>query len=288
MLDDQQDTATAVFSVKLLFRNQENKILGNSASGFSSAPLLGLLVNSSSRRSSKQLASIIQIAKACPRMHHSITESPDEVSGTLKEFADKSVNVLAICGGDGTVSRVLTHLLDEKPFEDWPLIAILPGGTANMTAGDVGFRGSVLKTLHRLSVWSEKKSDDGQIIQVMLWLSILVVIGGFPFAQLYRIEIRLNVEDGGTHLLEITRYPLVRFFLGRIDVAWDRKKVFTERTALDHMAPVDFKFGNSRVHDGRVVRDRLPKRDGPSGLQRLYKSREPLHVFIDGQDLGEL
>jgi len=165
LLDDQQDTATAVFSVKLLFRNQENKILGNSASGFASAPLLGLLVNSSSRRSSKQLASIIQIAKACPRMHHSITESPDEVSGTLKEFADKSVNVLAICGGDGTVSRVLTHLLDEKPFEDWPLIAILPGGTANMTAGDVGFRGSVLKTLHRLSVWSEKKSDDGQIIQ---------------------------------------------------------------------------------------------------------------------------
>ena len=55
--------------------------------------------------------------------------------------------VLAINGGDGTVAAILGALLESKPFVTPPLIALLPGGTANMSAGDVGLRGSLNKAV---------------------------------------------------------------------------------------------------------------------------------------------
>jgi hypothetical protein len=53
-------------------------------------------------------------------------------------------------GGDGTVQRVLTELLEARPFERLPLVAILPRGMANMTAGDVGLRDRSAGAVRRL------------------------------------------------------------------------------------------------------------------------------------------
>lgn len=125
------------------------------ASALQADPVLGLLINPSSRRNKKHLGAIIQVAKSYRNVHYRVTEQQDEVSHGLADLAARSVNLLAISGGDGTVSRVLTHLLQEKPFKRMPLIAILPGGTANMTAGDVGLAGSVHAALARLCKWME-------------------------------------------------------------------------------------------------------------------------------------
>jgi diacylglycerol kinase family enzyme len=125
--------------------------------------VLGLMINPTSRRNRRHLDQIIKIARESPGTHFRITEKPDEVSKGLSELADRSVNVLAIGGGDGTVSRVLTHLLVEKPFETMPVLAILPGGTANMTAGDIGMRGTVLSALRRLRAWIDNDSGLAQL-----------------------------------------------------------------------------------------------------------------------------
>lgn len=122
--------------------------------------ILGLLINPTSRRNRKHLGEILQLASNCANVHYRVTEQPEEVSHGLTELAARSVNVLAISGGDGTVSRVLTHLLQERPFETMPLVAILPGGTANMTAGDVGLGGSVLAALKRLCNWIETGNSE--------------------------------------------------------------------------------------------------------------------------------
>jgi hypothetical protein len=53
-------------------------------------------------------------------------------------------------GGDGTVQRTLTELLEKRPFERLPSVAILPRGMANMTAGDVGLRGRPAAAFRRL------------------------------------------------------------------------------------------------------------------------------------------
>ena len=123
----------------------------------------GLLLNPTSRRNRKHFGEIIQVAESCPKLHCRITHGLDDVSSGLSDLADKSVDILAIGGGDGTVSRVLTHLMSERPFESLPLIAILPGGTANMTGSDVGFTGSVLAATRRLCDWLERKSGRASI-----------------------------------------------------------------------------------------------------------------------------
>jgi len=123
-------------------------------------PVVGLMINPTSRRNRKYLDQLLQIVGDCPKIYHSITGQPEKISGGLSYLAGESVNVLAISGGDGTVSRVLTHLLQEKPFATPPVIAVLPGGTANMTAGDIGVHRDLRTAVRRLRGWAEQ--GDGQ------------------------------------------------------------------------------------------------------------------------------
>lgn len=67
-----------------------------------------------------------------------VTHSEAEIGEALASFARAGVEVLVIHGGDGTVDTVLTRLRTEPIFETEPVLAILPGGTTNMTHGDVG------------------------------------------------------------------------------------------------------------------------------------------------------
>ena len=115
----------------------------------------GLLINPTSRRNKKHLAEIVQLAESCPRIHYFITDEASDVSAGLSFLASMRVDILVIGGGDGTISEVLTHLFNNRPFESLPPIVILPGGTANMTGGDVGLTGNVLSAMRRLRHWLE-------------------------------------------------------------------------------------------------------------------------------------
>ena len=48
---------------------------------------------------------------------------------------------LVIVGGDGTVQSVLSHSLNIFSAESPPIIIVIPGGTTNMTASDLGIKG---------------------------------------------------------------------------------------------------------------------------------------------------
>lgn len=63
-----------------------------------------------------------------------------EIDGALRAFARAGVEVLAIHGGDGTVDAVLTRLRNSGIFAEEPVLALIPGGTTNMTHADVGLR----------------------------------------------------------------------------------------------------------------------------------------------------
>ena len=115
--------------------------------------ILGVIVNPRSRRNKEHLDEITEAVSNCSKTRYRVANQPGEISKILAEFGADSVNVLAISGGDGTVSKVLTHLFAERPFATMPVIAILRGGTANMIAGDVGSPGGVAPALQRLSQW---------------------------------------------------------------------------------------------------------------------------------------
>jgi diacylglycerol kinase (ATP) len=80
---------------------------------------------------------------------HCEIDGSRSLAGILTELASQEVGLLVVNGGDGTVQRVLTELLEARPFERPPLLAILPRGMANMTAGDVGLCGGAAADLLR-------------------------------------------------------------------------------------------------------------------------------------------
>jgi diacylglycerol kinase (ATP) len=57
----------------------------------------------------------------------------------LKQFAKDGVTDLFISSGDGTVQAIQTLLAEQKIFATLPRICLLPHGTTNMTAADLGF-----------------------------------------------------------------------------------------------------------------------------------------------------
>jgi diacylglycerol kinase (ATP) len=111
---------------------------------------VGLLSNPRSERNRRGLDDVDAAGAGRPDLLHEPLGESREIAEVLRDFARREVGLLVVNGGDGTVQKVLTALLEERPFESVPPVAILPRGMANMTAGDVGLRGRTAGALRRL------------------------------------------------------------------------------------------------------------------------------------------
>ncbi|KGE02995.1 diacylglycerol/lipid kinase family protein [Pseudohaliea rubra] len=135
-------------------------VLGDSATAATSLILrsrtlrIGVLSNANSGHNRRRLARLAALAARYPYVMHRATGHGDEVLGALQDFAARGIDVLAINGGDGTIARVLGEVLERRPFAARLPIALLPGGTANMTADRLGVRGGLLRAARRLFVWA--------------------------------------------------------------------------------------------------------------------------------------
>lgn len=79
-----------------------------------------------------------------------VTNSLEDLGRVAREFKDKGIGILAINGGDGTISRTLTAFLKEYGERPLPRIVLLRGGTINVLANNLGIRGSPEQILYRL------------------------------------------------------------------------------------------------------------------------------------------
>ena len=112
---------------------------------------IGVLHNPLSGRNRKRGLGRVYAALAHrPQVPSYEVRTPGEVTIALAELERQTVNVVVINGGDGTVQAVLTALFRDRLFPKPPLLAVLAGGTTNMTAGDVGITGSPARGLQRL------------------------------------------------------------------------------------------------------------------------------------------
>ena len=64
--------------------------------------------------------------------------TPAEILEALKVFAQDQVDCVVVNGGDGTIQATMGALFQHQPFSVMPSLALLPAGTANLMAGDVG------------------------------------------------------------------------------------------------------------------------------------------------------
>jgi len=116
---------------------------------------VGLISNPNSGHNRDLFERFRSRVERCSAIHHTVTRTPADIPAALAELADRNIGVLAINGGDGTASAILGQLLSANRFTRLPVIALLPGGTANMNAGDIGIRGSLLSALETFCDWCE-------------------------------------------------------------------------------------------------------------------------------------
>jgi len=127
---------------------------------------VGLISNPDSGHNRNQFERIRSRIEQCQAIHHVVTHSPGDIAPALRELSARKISVLAINGGDGTASTILGELLESGLFETPPLIALLPGGTANMNAGDIGISGSLARATSRFCQWCEgERGTTGKLAQ---------------------------------------------------------------------------------------------------------------------------
>ncbi|MCC6295249.1 MAG: kinase [Pseudomonadales bacterium] len=115
--------------------------------------MIAVISNPRSGHNRRRFAGLAAALAARPQVRHFVTGSAAELPAICAALRDQPVELLAINGGDGTAAAVFAALLDTLPAARRPLLALLPAGTANMTAGDVGIRGSLHGARRRLLGW---------------------------------------------------------------------------------------------------------------------------------------
>ncbi|GEL03087.1 diacylglycerol/lipid kinase family protein [Swaminathania salitolerans] len=68
-----------------------------------------------------------------------VPSSHDQMSAMVADLARRDVHVIAINGGDGTVSDVMTAIAHAYRPDALPELAIFPSGNTNLIAQDLGF-----------------------------------------------------------------------------------------------------------------------------------------------------
>jgi hypothetical protein len=158
---------------------------------------VGLISNPASGHNRDQFDRIHNRVAGCPAIHHLVTHSTADVRPALAELARRRVGVLAINGGDGTASHILGELLESRLFDTLPLIVLLPGGTANMNAGDIGVRGSLWKATNRFCGWCEGERDTAGLVANRALMRVMVAGEPTP---------RYGMFLGGGAIIQGTEY----------------------------------------------------------------------------------
>jgi YegS/Rv2252/BmrU family lipid kinase len=111
------------------------------------------------------------LRKAGVEVEVSPTPAPGAASELAKEAASKGVDIVLVCGGDGTVNEVLNGLAGSQV----PL-GLLPGGTANILAREVGLPLNPVRAAAEFPQWAPRRIPLGKAT----WCTEKAPINGAP------------------------------------------------------------------------------------------------------------
>lgn len=109
-----------------------------------------MLLNPDSGKVKKKIQHVREIITDIPGVIIGEATCPEEFIPILDSFYLQKITHLIIIAGDGTVQAALSYYLNISKEHKIPNVLILPGGTTNMTASDMGISGfdvSLKKTI---------------------------------------------------------------------------------------------------------------------------------------------
>ena len=116
----------------------------------SGRPGIGIVFNAFSGNNRKHAEELRARLSAMPDARFREVTELHQATAVLDELTGDDTGLLVIAGGDGMVQEVIGFLMEHRPRETWPVLSIIPGGTTNMTAADMGYRGGPVPALTRL------------------------------------------------------------------------------------------------------------------------------------------
>ena len=122
---------------------------------------IGVLSNPQAGRDRTRTERLRALLNDQPAIVHIETSPEVRIEDAVATLARHDIDVLAVCGGDGTLQRVLTEILSTHVFARLPLIAPLKGGRTNTGALDIGSQSDPVKALSILL----KSAREGSIEQ---------------------------------------------------------------------------------------------------------------------------
>lgn len=130
------------------------------------SPRVVLISNPASGHNRRSFARRRQQLAQYPQLEQHVTRSAAEAGTLIRQLAATQPQVLAVNGGDGTLSCLLGLLLQHWPAGQYPVLIVLPGGTANMSAGDVGAAASPRRAWRRFFRWLDRGCPlEGPVIE---------------------------------------------------------------------------------------------------------------------------
>lgn len=216
---------------------------------------VGLLFNPLSGRIRKRKDAIRRTAGEIPGTCRDVTNAR-EISASVDAFVDAGTDLLVIIGGDGTVQGVLCHLFATRPVAKWPVLTIVPGGTTNMIALDLGICGSPESVLQQLGACLRKhtrpafverhvlcveQSGAGKVYGMFFGVGLIARAVIFSQSRIKRLRI-----TGEIYSALITFGYVAGFLLGRRKGAWAPVRLtITEKTLPQHRGTFAFLFAST-------------------------------------------
>ncbi|SME90872.1 diacylglycerol/lipid kinase family protein [Pseudobacteriovorax antillogorgiicola] len=120
---------------------------------------IGIIANPYSKLNKRNPAQIETLRTiASKHADFFVTDSLQDLSQKVKTMANTGFDVIAICGGDGTIALTMTEIIRWYTRKELPKIAILKGGTMNLVASQINIQGSQASVLRRLIRRVEQRS----------------------------------------------------------------------------------------------------------------------------------
>jgi len=100
---------------------------------------VGLIVNPKAGKKSGYGLELAKLLESRENVIVKIIERFETLGEMMDDFAVQKIDILFISSGDGTVQAIQTDIAEKDRFSPRPQLCLLPHGTTNMTAADLGF-----------------------------------------------------------------------------------------------------------------------------------------------------